>query len=434
MKVGIFYNDIILESRLTFVLDFIENHPLNNNVEFTVNQKQERNIFYGKGNTDFHFNVPRQNKIFSSKDKCEFTSNLYKQSDTLLYSVESVVRNDQEFLEDKQFSFDIFETLFFHLSRIEEINLNPLHLNNRGQINENQLLVIKNKIEKIPHVDHIVKAFIEILTGSSIFVPTKFMVTHDIDFIEKYKSIKSFFRFMARAIFKGEPVKEIINQYRKVRRDITDDPYNTFSELLLERTGIEKRIYFLMGGNHKYDNTYSIKHPSFLEALSLSKERGYEIGIHPSYESWTTKEMIIKEKSRLERCLNEEIFKSRQHFLHFDISKTPEVLLEAGIVEDSSLGFTQYIGFRCGTGFPYYLFDFNKESKSELLEVPLVFMDSAAINESKTSSTPLEEMTKAFQLTNMHNTQICYNFHNSRMDTSIAEGRLIRRIYRELFL
>jgi len=434
MKVGIFYDDVVLENRLKYVLDFIEHHPLNKKVVFTTNQKQKKNIFYGKPKEGYDFIIPRQDKIFKSSEKFDFACNLYKQSNILIYSVETVVRNDQFFLEDNAISFDIFETLFFHLSRIEETKIDPLHLNDRGQINESHLLVVKNKIEKIPHVDNIVKSFIEILSKNDISIPTQIMVTHDIDFIEKYKSLRSFVRFTARAIFKREPVKAIINQYKKVRQDNSNDPYNTFPEMLLEHTGIEKRIYFLMGGNHRFDNTFDLDHPSFIEAINLSDKRGYAIGIHPSFNSWTSVEMILKEKARLEKSINKKVTISRQHYLHFDILKTPQVLIDSGIVEDSSLGFTQRIGFRCGTGFPYNLYDFSKEAKSELKEVPLVYMDSAAINESKISSTPLEEMTKAFQLTNTHNTHICYNFHNSRMDTSLAEGRLIKKIYSDLFL
>jgi len=435
MKVGIFYTDVNLESRLRYVLDFIEHHPLNlKKTSFSVNQEEEINISYEKNNNaNRDFFIPKQEKLFSSKERFSFSNNLYKQSDKLLHSVESVIKESDQFFNAGYFGFDILESIFFHLSRVEELDLKRDQLNDRGQIKESDILVVKNKIEKIPHVDIIVESFLETLTEQPIQKTTGVTVTHDIDFIEKYKSPLSFLNITAKSILKTQKIKPIVDQYLKTRRDKTNDPYNTFLELLRKEKSVSKKIYFLVGGKHKFDNTYSLSHPTFLEAIKLSIKRGYDIGIHPSYDSWKSEELVIAEKKKLETAIGKEISISRQHYLHFDIEETPSVLLKAGIREDSSIGFTERIGFRCGTGFPYFLYDFKKEQKSALLELPLVYMDSAAINESKETTTPLEEMTKGFLLTNTHNTHLCFNFHNSRMDESLAEGRLIKKIYTDLF-
>jgi len=435
MRVGIHYHTIELESRLRYVLDFIESHPLAKAIQFSINKNESINLFYGKKKKEgFDFYITPQEKLFSSRESVRFSSNRYKQSDQLLHSVEPIVKETDHFITDGGFGFDLFETIFFHLSRVEEIGLLPDLLNDRGQIKETEIFVVKNKIEKIPHVDRIVGAFVRAITKQEVEQETSHTITHDIDFIEKYKSPLSFLNFTARTILNSGKLKPLVSQYLNSRKEKIKDPYNIFSGLLRKEQNISKRIYFLVGGKHKYDNSYSLAHPTFLEAIKLSKERDYEIGIHPSYEAWKSMEMILSEKAKLQKAIQRKITISRQHYLHFDILETPSALLAAGIEEDSSIGFTQRIGFKSGTGFPYFLYDFKTEKPSKLLEYPLVYMDSSAINESKETTMPLEELTKAFLLTNAHNTHLCFNFHNSRMDDSLAEGRLIEKIYSELFV
>jgi len=68
---------------------------------------------------------------------------------------------------------------------------------------------------------------------------------------------------------------------------------------------------------------------------------------------------------------------NRFHFLMFDPIKTPSILESSGIKYDSTLGFAESIGFRRGTCFPFYLYDFQNQSISNVLEIPLMVMDAS---------------------------------------------------------
>jgi peptidoglycan/xylan/chitin deacetylase (PgdA/CDA1 family) len=106
--------------------------------------------------------------------------------------------------------------------------------------------------------------------------------------------------------------------------------------------------------------------------LELSKE-GMEVGLHGSYLSWNNSDLLIEQKKKIENIIGKPIVAARQHFLHFDIDKTPETLVRAGIKVDSTLGFNRSVGFRAGTSFPFTIFN-------GLMEVPQIIMDVALFN------------------------------------------------------
>ena len=64
----------------------------------------------------------------------------------------------------------------------------------------------------------------------------------------------------------------------------------------------------------------------------------------------------------------------------FDPEKTVSVLEESGIKYDSSLSFAEQIGFRRATCYPFYLFNFEKDRISPVIEIPLIVMDSTLSN------------------------------------------------------
>ncbi len=414
-------------NRLAYVCDFINRHPLNDGLFVLKTNVEKADLAIAYSNTDksVYHKIPVQSILFQYKYFETAFANEYSFHNQKIFSVETARKEKQEFYKNGVFGFDFFETIFFHLSRVEELELEEHQLNDRGQIREEELFVIKNQIHRFPVVDQIIVGLVQIFGNQKVQLKTKWSVTHDIDYIERFSGAKSFFKASVRAIMDFKNPLSVWQSYSSKKANPSLDPYNSFNRLLLTSGTPTKEIYFLMGGEHVYDNQYSLDHPIFLEAIHIAKERGYKIGIHPSYLSWDKSKIIKSEKERLENNIGQTIDISRQHYLHFDILKTPNALLESGIKEDSSIGFTKEIGFRAGTGFPYFLYDFNTEKKSALLEKPLVFMDSAALHLEK----PLEETTEFFNL-NKYNTQMTVNIHNSRLVQTTFEGKLVNKIYK----
>jgi hypothetical protein len=66
---------------------------------------------------------------------------------------------------------------------------------------------------------------------------------------------------------------------------------------------------------------------------------------------------------------------SRFHYLRFSLPESYQILIEAGIKEDYSMGYVDRIGFRAGTCTPFYFYDLNNEKTSELKIIPFAYMD-----------------------------------------------------------
>jgi len=184
-----------------------------------------------------------------------------------------------------------------------------------------------------------------------------------------------------------------------------------------------KTLYILSGGEvPKIENHFDLNNPKVLEIIKLAKSRGYEIGIHPSYNAHLKKDLFKKEKEKLETLIGEPIKASRQHFLRWKFPETARIIEELGLKTDSTLGFSDRIGFRCGTGFPYYMYDFEKERAFEFLEIPMVVMDVGLMRDAlfEKDNSYLETFLKA----NFLNTQVTFNFHNSVFDEVYFENFL----------
>lgn len=108
--------------------------------------------------------------------------------------------------------------------------------------------------------------------------------------------------------------------------------------------------------------------------------RGGEIGLHPSWYAFDDVNELKRQKNALETVLGQEVVSVRQHFLHYDIRKTPRNHAQAGFQYDSTLGFNDNIGFRFGTCYPWRLYDMEARESLPIIEVPLIIQDSAMLN------------------------------------------------------
>jgi peptidoglycan/xylan/chitin deacetylase (PgdA/CDA1 family) len=111
--------------------------------------------------------------------------------------------------------------------------------------------------------------------------------------------------------------------------------------------------------------------------------RGWEIGLHPTWNAYDDVDELKFQKGQLEDIVGHEIVSVRQHYLHYDITKTPRAHAEAGFQYDSTLGFNDNVGFRFGTSYPWNLYDIDTEKDLPILEIPLIAQDGAMLSETK---------------------------------------------------
>jgi hypothetical protein len=209
------------------------------------------------------------------------------------------------------------------------------------------------------------------------------------------------------------------------------DPYNSFGWLLVKNHPKirGKIIYWLVGGTSHYEGFFDINDSRVGKVMGQSKNLGYTIGLHPSYNTINDQQMMKEEWINLNEVAKATIVDSRQHFLRFDIKKTGSILDKLGLKTDSSIGFRDTIGFRCGTGFPYHLYNFETEAAFIFLEIPLVVMDIAAMRDVDWVSPKWGPHISDFIDKNKYNTHITFNFHNSFFDPVLVDAPLLKNWY-----
>ena len=167
------------------------------------------------------------------------------------------------------------------------------------------------------------------------------------------------------------------------------DPYNTFDWLmdLSEANNLTSAFYFICGRTDpSKDAHYTPDHPAIRDLMRKIHERGHEIGLHPSYNTFQQPELIRREAECLKRvCAEEGIdqprWGGRMHYLRWQQPVTMRAWAEAGMDYDSTLGYADRPGFRCGTCYEYPAFDPVAQVQLTVRIRPLVMMECTVIDD-----------------------------------------------------
>ena len=293
---------------------------------------------------------------------------------------------------------DIFSSIFFMLTRWEEYAIKDR--DKHGRFPEKLSLSIKNGINRRPVVDE----YIEMLWRMLLFIEFKeirkenkfeAVITHDVDQLIRYKNIFKLIRIIAGDIIlrkKPSLIKSTIKDYWEIKKGIKTDNFDTFDFLMdqSEKINLKSHFYFLsqdrklrsVSSTEKKDFRYDIHNPKLKSIFKRIIQRGHIIGIHGSYNSFDSFNIFSKEIGQLTSAAG-KITESRQHYLRFSTPLTWTILNENNIKQDSTLGFNENIGFRCGTSSQFKVFDIISRQKLELIELPLTVMDGSALYFSK---------------------------------------------------
>ena len=281
-----------------------------------------------------------------------------------------------------QCGVDLFAGAFFMLTRWEEAIPTEKDLHHRFPAAKSQ--VVRNGFILRPIVDEYSILLQSWLRSTGYLFPKttstySIIPTCDVD-IPFYWRSKPVWKALGGRLLKHwnliESVKDY-SDYKRVKNVKEKDPFDTFDYLmsLAEKNGTRFQFNFLGGGKTKYEGYYKIDDPQIKALMEQMISRGHSIGVHPSYETYQDASKIKEEKEAVEASAGVAISKSRQHYLRFAVPDTWKHLAEAGITEDSTLGYAAEPGFRCGTCKPFPVFDIHQRHQLSLIERPLLIMD-----------------------------------------------------------
>jgi hypothetical protein len=118
--------------------------------------------------------------------------------------------------------------------------------------------------------------------------------------------------------------------------------------------------------------------------LRDASQRGFPVEIHGSYTSSIEACSLSLEAAELRKILQKPPSGNRQHWLRFhDTADLFRSVEEAGLRFDSSVGFTDKVGFRSGASFAFPPYNFQEERAYDFLEIPLAIMDGSLVEQSR---------------------------------------------------
>ena len=335
---------------------------------------------------------------------------------------------------------DLFAACFFMLTRWEEYVNKTRDKYNRFPASES--LAYKEMFLDRPIVNELIESLklkLLELDKSLIFKERKFelILTHDVDNLYFWKNGIQLIRIVLGDILKRRNLKLALNrikEYVLVKLKKIQDPFDTFDWLMdkSEARGMKSRFYFMSGGVTLYDNNYKIDEPKALKLLEKIKKRGHIIGIHPSYEAYNDYEQFKKEKEFLEKVCESKIDEGREHYLRFEVPTTWQIWEDNGMKIDSTCGYAEKEGFRCGTGDEFSVFNILSRERLQLKERPLIVMDGSFMTYQKAIS-PADMERKIQQLINsvkIYNGTFTLLWHNSSFNTSNWEK--YKKIYEKI--
>jgi peptidoglycan/xylan/chitin deacetylase (PgdA/CDA1 family) len=178
------------------------------------------------------------------------------------------------------------------------------------------------------------------------------------------------------------------NYWLTAREDYSADPNNTFDWMMdvNEKAGNKMAFYFLVDSRVPvFDGHYSIDEPRIRQLMRRIYDRGHEIGLHASYSTYKDPIQLKKEADKLRQVMEEEGIRqdeigSRQHYLRWSTPETARHLEAAGIAYDTTLGYADHAGFRCGTSHEFPMFDIENQRVLNLRQRPLIMMDASVLS------------------------------------------------------
>ncbi|MEN8147886.1 MAG: polysaccharide deacetylase family protein, partial [Campylobacterota bacterium] len=246
-----------------------------------------------------------------------------------------------------------------------------------------------------------------------------------VDIPLKYNNFTSGFKEILGDILKRKNIPLSMRNLAKktnVLLSLETDPFDTFDFLMdiSEKLGTKSHFFFMGKGVTKFDNLYKSDDPFIKKLIATIKDRAHHIGIHPTYNAYNDQLQFKKEKEELEKNLDTDILIGREHYLRFEVPATWQVWEDNGMLWDSTLGFADKEGFRCGTCYPYSVFNILSREKLQLKERPLIVMEgNFSTYQHHIKAKEMEDKIKALiHKIKKYDGEFVFLWHNSSFNTS----------------
>lgn len=316
--------------------------------------------------------------------------------------------------------FDIFSASFYLLSRYEEYL--PHELDEYGRYAHTSSLAYNENFLNLPLVNLWMKSFNVIFDRkfphSSFLVQHstfQYVPTYDIDVAYRYlhrplaRNVLGFYSDLLQGKF--EQVTERANVYSGRKAD----PFDVYDWLdgLHERYELQPVYFFLLAEKQKGVDKNINPHAKGMRELIKRHAGRYTTGIHPSWQSGDSEEILQTEIGLLSSISGRKVDRSRQHYLRMQLPATYRKVIAAGIKDEYSMAYGTVNGFRSSYALPFRWFDLEKDTATSLTIHSFCYMDSTAVfQQRETEEEALTELQQYFDTVRSVNGELVTLFHN----------------------
>lgn len=293
--------------------------------------------------------------------------------------------------------YDILGFAYWMLSRREEVGRNDLDMHGRFPASSSH--AFKHSYLDRPVIDEwldILRQILNRVWPQLITRPKRFDIkpSHDVDTPSRYalRSTRTFFRAVGADLFKRQRFADALRspwiRLTSKNKIHKADPANTFDWIMhaSDRHSLKSAFYFICGRTSmQLDPEYRLEDPAIRALMRNIHARGHEIGLHGSYGTYRSPRIIAEEANRLKRiCGSEGIHQDqwggRMHYLRWETPTTLNGWDCAGMTYDSTLGYADRVGFRCGTCNEYPAYDPVSDCALTLRIRPLIAMERTVMD------------------------------------------------------
>ncbi len=290
----------------------------------------------------------------------------------VLYGTPELIRKDNRLVS----GIDLFASAFFMLTRWEEAVDPARDLHDRFPGCHS--VAFRNGFLHRPVVNEYAEMLWKMLKslgyrGERSPRHFRLFLTHDIDHLD-YPITG---RILLADLLKRKSSSLAVRHLRHFLNS-WGNPYDYFNFLMTrsEELGIQSRFYFMATNSGlPNDRRFYLDRKRFRTKVEEIRKRGHLIGFHPGYYTFNDPLRWRAEKELLEKALGEQVLEGRQHYLRFEVPGTFRIWDQNGMTTDSTLGYADNEGFRCGTGDTFPVFDFLERVSLRVKERPLILMD-----------------------------------------------------------
>ncbi|MBX2868307.1 MAG: polysaccharide deacetylase family protein [Acidiferrobacterales bacterium] len=348
--------------------------------------------------------------------------------------------------EKWRFTFDLFGSIFFLISRYEE-HVDKSRDNHQRYRFESSILATHGLVSR-PLVNEYVlflRETLERVLPTASFKSHRFTqcVTCDVDFL-RYPAVSGKFEkilyFLVQTIHGSglkKSLKGLLSYLKALVGGYRFDLFNKFTEIASRaRETNSTVIFYLMSGVKQVsqDGDYRLRNLIDTEILQTIKKYNVEVGMHGGYQSFENGDLLVEEKETLERFFfpnsENKLTASRQHYLRWTPGITAETLEFAELKYDSTLGFAEHVGFRSSCCYEYPVYSLTKRRELSLIERPLMVMDVTLLNPRymglASAEDAVREATKVKDQVMKYGGTFTILWHNSSLCTELEKETFLK--------